>query len=72
MSVKMPLPKSRSERIVQVNHRLKIKEKERKKLLSVESLKNQSQRPQDVEAVFGNHKNNKHFKRFSWTEENGN
>ncbi|WP_370757467.1 transposase [Coprobacter secundus] len=56
--------KSRSERIVQVNHRLKIKEKERKKLLSVESPKNQSQRPQDVEAVFGNHKNNKHFKRF--------
>ncbi|WP_270416150.1 transposase, partial [Bacteroides caccae] len=52
-------------RIVQVNHRLrKIKEREREKLLSPEGLKYRSQRPQDVEAVFGNPKNNKHFKRF--------
>ena len=57
--------RSRSERIVQVNHRLrKIKEREREKLLSDEGLKYRSQRPQDVEAVFGNLKNNKHFKRF--------
>jgi len=57
--------RSRSERIVQVNHRLrKIKEREREKLLSPEGLKYRSQRPQDVEAVFGNLKNNKHFKRF--------
>ena len=57
--------RSRSERIVQVNHRLrKIKEREREKLLSAEGLKYRSQRPQDVEAVFGNLKNNKHFKRF--------
>ena len=56
---------SRSERIVQVNHRLrKIKKREREKLLSDEGLKYRSQRPQDVEAVFGNLKNNKHFKRF--------
>ena len=47
--------RSRSERIVQVNHRLrKIKEREREKLLSDEGLKYRSQRPQDVEAVFGN------------------
>lgn len=52
--------RSRSERIVQVNHRLrKIKEREREKLLSDEGLKYRSQRPQDVEAVFGNLKNNK-------------
>ena len=57
--------RSRSERIVQVNHRLrKIKEREREKLLSDEGLKYRCQRPQDVEAVFGNLKNNKHFKRF--------
>ena len=55
----------RWERIVQVNHRLrKIKEKEREKLLSDEGLRYRSQRPQDMEAVFGNLKNNKHFKRF--------
>ena len=57
--------RSRSERSVQVNHRLrKIKEREREKLLSDEGLKYRSQRPQDVEAVFGNLKNNKRFKRF--------
>lgn len=44
--------RGRSERIVQVNHRLrKIKESEREKLLSDEGLKYRSQRPQDVEAV---------------------
>ena len=42
----------------------KIKEREREKLLSDEGLKYRSQRPQDVEAVFGNLKNNKQFKRF--------
>ena len=57
--------RSQPERIVQVNHRLrKIKEREREKLLSAKGLRYQSQRPQDVEAVFGNLKNNKHFKRF--------
>lgn len=57
--------RSRTERIVQENHLLrKIKEREREKLLSSEGLKYRSQRPQAVEAVFGNLKNNKHFKRF--------
>ena len=50
------------ERIVQVNHRLrKIKEIEREKFISPEGLKYRNQRPQDVEAVFGNLKNNKQF-----------
>ena len=54
--------RSRSERIVQVNHQLrKIKEKERKKLLSPQELKYRRQRPQNVEAVFSNHKKNKHL-----------
>lgn len=57
--------RSRSERIVQVNHRLrKIKAREREKRLSDEGLRYRSLRPQDVEAVFGSLKNNKHFKRF--------
>ena len=38
---------------------------EREKLLSPEGLKYRSQRLQDVEALFGNLKNNKHFKRFN-------
>ncbi|MFS2600124.1 transposase [Phocaeicola dorei] len=54
--------RSRSERIVQVNHQLrKIKEKERKKLLSPQELKYRRQRPQNVEAVFSNPKKNKHL-----------
>ena len=61
----MPVLQKPLGKIVQVNHRLrKIKEREREKLLSDEGLKYRSQRPQDVEAVFGNLKNNKHFKRF--------
>ena len=48
-----------------MNHRLrKIKERECGKLLSEEGLTYRSQQPQDVEAVFGNLKNNKQFKRF--------
>lgn len=54
--------RSRSERIVQVNHQLrKIKEKERKRLLSPQELKYRRQRPQNVEAVFSNLKKNKHL-----------
>ena len=46
--------RSRSERIVSVNHRLrKIKAREREKRLSDEGLRYRSLRPQDVEAVFG-------------------
>ena len=51
-------------KIVRKDLTKKIKEREREKLLSDEGLKYRSQRPQDVEAVFGNLKNNKHFKRF--------
>lgn len=54
--------RSRSERIVQVNHQLrKIKEKERKKLLSPQELKYRRQRPQNVEAVFSNPKKTNTF-----------
>ena len=61
--------RSRSERIVQVNHCLrKIKEREREKFLSPEGLKYRSQRPQDVEAVFEDLKNNKHFKRSTFVD----
>lgn len=57
--------KSRKNRVIQVNHRLnKLKAAEKEKLLSEEGLKHRSQRPQDVEATFGNLKNNKNFKRF--------
>ena len=61
--------RSRSERIVQVNHRLrKIKEREHEKLLSPEGLKYRRQWPQDVEAVFGNLKTNKYFKRSTFVD----
>lgn len=57
--------KSRKNRVIQVNHRLnRLKAAEKEKLLSQEGLKHRSQRPQDVEAAFGNLKNNKDFKRF--------
>jgi transposase len=52
-------------RRIQINHRLRqLKEKEREKLTSEQGLKHRSKRPCDVEAVFGNIKNNKGFKRF--------
>ena len=57
--------KSKGNRVIQVNHRLnKLKVKEKEKLMSEEGLGHRSQRPQDVEATFGNLKNNKSFKRF--------
>lgn len=57
--------KSKKNRIIQVNHRLnKLRVTEKEKLLSDEGLRHRSQRPQDVEATFGNLKNNKNFKRF--------
>ena len=53
------------DRRIEVNHRLnKIKAEEKEKLLSSQGLVHRSQRPQDVEATFGNLKNNKNFKRF--------
>lgn len=57
--------KGKGERIIQINHRLKaLRERERLKLLSEEGRKHRSQRPADVEAVFGNLKHNKGFNRF--------
>ena len=43
---------------------MKHKKKARDKLLSEEGVKKRQQRPADVEAVFGQIKNNKKFKRF--------
>lgn len=57
--------KSKSNRQIQINwnaHRLKKKAKE--KLLSQQGVAHRSQRPVDVEAVFGNIKQNKKFTRF--------
>jgi len=52
-------------RQIQINHRLRqLKAIEREKLTSEEGLKHRSKRPCDVEAVFGNLKNNKGFKKF--------
>lgn len=57
--------KSKYNRRIEVNHRLnKLKAKAKKRLLSKKGLENRSQRPVDVEAVFGNLKQNKGFKRF--------
>lgn len=57
--------KSKINRKIEVNHRLnRLKAQEREKLLSVKGLEHRSNRPQDVEATFGNLKNNKNFKRF--------
>ena len=57
--------KAKGNRIIQVNHNAKrLKEKARQKLLSPEGIRHRSQRPADVEAVFGNIKHNKNFRRF--------
>ena len=58
--------KSKTERIIQYNWKLdKYKAKARKKLLSDQGVAHRSQRPADVEAVFGNIKQNKKFTRFN-------
>lgn len=52
-------------RTISVNHRLnKFKDHAKARLLSTEGIKHRKQRPCDVEAVFGNIKQNKGFKRF--------
>lgn len=57
--------KSKGNRIIQRNHNaLRLKNKARQKLLSEEGLSHRSQRPADVEPVFGNIKQNKNFRRF--------
>lgn len=57
--------KSAGNRIVEVNHNLnKLKAVARERLTSKKGRAHRSQRPADVEAVFGNLKRNKDFKRF--------
>jgi len=57
--------KSKHNRKVEFNWNLKRhKDKARQKLLSEQGLAHRSQRPADVEAVFGNIKHNKNFTRF--------
>ncbi|MDN3659549.1 IS1182 family transposase, partial [Ferruginibacter paludis] len=56
---------SKDNRSIEVNHALnKHKQKARQLLTSEEGIKHRKQRPQDVEAVFGNIKQNKGFRRF--------
>ena len=57
--------KSQNNRVIQINHRLnELKANARKLLHSEKGLEHRSQRPADVEQVFGNLKWNKKFKRF--------
>lgn len=57
--------KSKGHRKIQVNHNLnRLKKKAREKLTSAQGIKHRKKRPCDVEAVFGNLKQNKNFKRF--------
>jgi transposase len=52
-------------RVVELNHKLlALKALARKRLLSPTGLQKRSQRPVDVEPVFGMLKHNRHFKRF--------
>ena len=56
---------SNTDRKIQVNWNLKrLKDTVRQKLLSDQGVAHRSQRPVDVEAVFGNIKQNKNFTRF--------
>ena len=58
--------KSKDNRKIQINWNLKRhKDKVREKLLSKQGVAHRSQRPVDVEAVFGNIKQNKKFTRFN-------
>ncbi len=57
--------KSKEDRTISINWNLKrLKDKARQKLLSEQGVAHRSQRPVDVEAVFGNIKQNKNFTRF--------
>ncbi len=58
--------KSKEDRKIHFNWNLKrLKDKARKNLLSDQGVAHRSQRPVDVEAVFGNIKQNKKFTRFN-------
>ena len=57
--------KSKEDRQININWKLKkYKDKAREKLTSEQGIAHRSQRPVDVEAVFGNIKQNKKFTRF--------
>lgn len=57
--------KGKSNRIIEVNHKLnKHKQKAKQQLTSPEGIAHRKQRATDVEAVFGNIKQNKGFRRF--------
>jgi len=57
--------KAKGNRTIEINYNLnRLKQKADEVLLSEEGIKHRKQRPCDVEAVFGNIKNNHHFKRF--------
>lgn len=57
--------KRKTNRIITLNHNLKQhRQKARAKLISEQGMAHRSQRPVDVEAVFGNIKQNKKFTRF--------
>ena len=57
--------KAKGNRIVEVNHKLRIhKQKARENLTSAQGLAHRSKRPCDVEATFGAIKHNKGFRRF--------
>ena len=60
-----PCHKAKGNRIIDANTKLlRYKKEVREKLNSETGLKIRSQRPVDVEAVFGNIKSNHDFKRF--------
>ena len=58
--------KAKGNRQIQINHELnRLKLKAKDNLLSEKGIKHRKQRPADIEAVFGNLKQNKGFTRFS-------
>ena len=57
--------KAKGNRTIEINHKLKrLKHQADELLLSEQGQRHRKQRPCDVEPVFGNIKNNHHFKRF--------
>ena len=57
--------KAKGNRRIEINHTLNhLKQQADERLLSEEGIRHRKQRPCDVEPVFGNIKNNHHFKRF--------
>lgn len=57
--------KAKGNRIIELNHQLReYKQKVRENLLSDQGIVHRKKRPCDVEAVFGNIKGNKNFRRF--------